>query len=128
MALAETRGAIACASCSVVASGDADADAVAEAVAILPPESRMKHAIGAMAEAEYERAAAPYGAIGTRPAEARALALAAECARANDRSDDAVRCAAAALAFYCEVSAERYGAEIEQLLSAASGAQQGAAS
>jgi hypothetical protein len=107
MALAKTRGAIACASCSVVVSGDADADAVAEAVAILPPEFRTKHAIGAMAEGEYERAAALHGAIGARPAEARALEPTAECALANDRSDDAVRCAAAALAFTCEVSAER---------------------
>ena len=106
----------------LIAAGHADA--VAEAVAILPPESRMKHAVGAMAEGEYERAAALYGAIGTRPAEARALTLAAECALANGRPDDAVRCGAPALAFYREVAATLYAAEIERLLSAAGGAQQ----
>ena len=93
----------------------------------LPPESRMKHAISAMAERDYERAAGLYGAIGSRPAEARAFALAAESALGDGRRDDAARSAALALAFYREVSATLYAAEIEQLLSAVSGSQQGAA-
>jgi|KBSMisStaDraftv2_1062788.scaffolds.fasta_scaffold03351_7 class 3 adenylate cyclase len=89
---------------------------LAQAAARLPAQSRMRHAIAAVAEARDEEAAELFGAIGAHPSEARARMLAAARARVEGRFDDAARLAEPALDFYREVGATLYAAQAAELL------------
>ena len=81
----------------------------------------MRHAVATLAEGRYEEAARLYGAIGARPAEARACMLAAAQAFDELCLDDAARLARDALGFYREVGATLYAAQAAELLASAGG-------